>query len=104
MQESRAVQVGGNFSPGLGKPTMRILTRSDTNEAVQPLEIVRGWKFQLKKVVVLYYPISENKGADQLRGEAFPHMQNVGFLTPGLILYCLVGSRYTMFFVWPLNC
>ena len=50
------------------KKTMWILTRSDTNQAVQLLEMARGLKFCMKEVEVLYYPISENKGADQLRG------------------------------------
>ena len=29
--------------------------------------MARGWKFWIKKVEELYYPSSENKGADQLR-------------------------------------
>ena len=49
------------------KPTMWILTRSNTNQAVQPLEIAKGLKFCMKEVEVLYDPSSENKGADQLR-------------------------------------
>ena len=70
------------------KPTIWILTRSDTNQAIQPLEMARGWKFCIWEEEVLYYPSSENKDADQLRGyrEAdlrlcFSHMQIVGFLT-----------------------
>ena len=43
-------------------------TRSDTNRAVQSHKMVRGLKFQIKEVEGLYYPYSENKGADQLRG------------------------------------
>ena len=50
------------------KPTMWILTRSDTNQAGQPLKVARGLKFCIKEVEVLYYPSSENKDADQLRG------------------------------------
>ena len=42
-------------------------TRSDKNWAVQPQEMARGWKFRIKEVERLYYPCSENKGADQLR-------------------------------------
>ena len=42
-------------------------TRSDTNWAGQSKKIDRGWKFWIKKVEELYYPCSENKGADQLR-------------------------------------
>ena len=49
------------------KPTIRVPTRSDTNRAVQAQEMVRGWKFWNEKVEELYYPCSENKGADQLR-------------------------------------
>ena len=69
------------------KPTMWILTRSDTNQADQPLEMARGLKFCIKEGEGLYYPSSENKGADQLRGyheadlrHCFRILQNVGFL------------------------
>ena len=50
------------------KPTFWFPTRSDTNRAVQSLNMARGLKFRIQKVVGLYYPCSENKGADQLRG------------------------------------
>ena len=43
-------------------------TRSDTNRAVQSKKVARCLKFQIKEVEGLYYPCSENKGADQLRG------------------------------------
>ena len=43
-------------------------TRSDTNRAVQSLNMARGLKFRIQKVEGLYYPCTENKGADQLRG------------------------------------
>ena len=55
------------MSHNVRKPTMWILTRSDTNQAVQPLEIARSLKICIKEVEVLYYPSSENRGADQLR-------------------------------------
>ena len=42
-------------------------TWSDTNRAVQFLKMARGLKFQIHEVEGLYYPCSENKGADQLR-------------------------------------
>ena len=42
--------------------------RSNTNQAVQAQKMARYWKFWIKKVEELYYPCSENKGADQLRG------------------------------------
>ena len=47
---------------------MWILTRSDTKQAVQPLEKARGAKFCIQEVEVLYYLSRENKGADKLRG------------------------------------
>ena len=50
------------------KPVFGFPTRSDTNKAVQPQKIARGLKFRILKVEGLYYPCSENKGADQLRG------------------------------------
>ena len=45
-----------------------LLTRSDTNRAVQSQKMARGLKSRSKEVEGLYYPCSENKGADQLRG------------------------------------
>ena len=56
--------------------------------------MARGLTFLIQKVEVLYYPGSENKGADQLRGfrEAelrlymFLHIQKSGFLMTRLIL------------------
>ena len=49
------------------KPTILVLTRSDTNRAVQSQKIARSLKFRMKEEEGLYYPCSENKGADQLR-------------------------------------
>ena len=52
-----------------------------------------GLKFRIKEVEELYYPCSENKGADQLRGYrepdlrlCFSHMEKNGFLTAQLKL------------------
>ena len=42
--------------------------RFDTNRAVQAEKMARGLKFWFYKEEKLYYPSSENKGADQLRG------------------------------------
>ena len=50
------------------KPTIWVPTRSDNNQPVQSQKMVRGWKFWIEKEEDLYYPCSENKGADQLRG------------------------------------
>ena len=61
----------------MGKPTIWIPTKSDTNQAVQSQKIARSLK---------YYPLSENEGAVQLRGyregsaALFSPMQIVGFL------------------------
>ena len=43
-------------------------TWSDTMQVVQLQKMARGLKFWFKEVEGLYYPCSENKGADQLRG------------------------------------
>ena len=42
--------------------------RFDTNRAVQAQKQARSWKFWNYVEEELYYPSSENKGADQLRG------------------------------------
>ena len=52
----------------LRKPVFGVSDQSDTNRAVQPQKMARGLKFRLYVVEGLYYPCSENKGADQLRG------------------------------------
>ena len=52
----------------VGKPTMWFPNRSDTNKAVQLQKTARSMKFRTLEVQGLYYPCSENKGADQLRG------------------------------------
>ena len=40
------------------------LTRSDTNQAGQPLKVARGLKFCIKEVEVLYYQSSVNKDTE----------------------------------------
>ena len=50
------------------KPVFVFLTRSDTSRAVQPQKMTGGLKFRILEVEGLYYPCSENKGGDQLRG------------------------------------
>ena len=42
--------------------------RSDTNQAVQSQKQTGSLKFRIQKEKEVYYPCSENKGADQLRG------------------------------------
>ena len=50
------------------KPVFGVSDQVRTNRAVQPQKMARGSKFRVYVVEVLYYPYSENKGADQLRG------------------------------------
>ena len=52
------------------------------NRAVQPQKIARSLKFRITVVDGLYYPYSENKGADH--ASLFSHMQKSGFLTTRL--------------------
>ena len=49
------------------KPVFGVPDQVHTNQAVQPLKMAKGLKFRIKVVERLYYPYSENKGADQLR-------------------------------------
>ena len=56
------------FEPPLvEKPTMWFPNRSDTNRSVQLQKQARSLKFWSEVEEELYYPSSENKGADQLR-------------------------------------
>ena len=52
----------------MGKPTLWFPNRSDTNRAVQAQKQAKSLKFRIQEEEELYYPCSENKGADQLRG------------------------------------
>ena len=52
----------------MGKPTIWFPNRSDTNRPVQAQKRARSLKFRIYVEEELYYPSSENKGADQLRG------------------------------------
>ena len=50
------------------KPTVWFPNRSDTNRPVQTQKRARSLKFRIQVEEELYYPSSEKKGADQLRG------------------------------------
>ena len=52
----------------LGKPTVWFPNRSSTKQAEQSQKQAKSLKFWSKVEEELYYPSSENKGADQLRG------------------------------------
>ena len=51
----------------LRKPVFGVFDKADINQAVQLLKMARGLKFRIYEAEGLYYPCSENKGADQLR-------------------------------------
>ena len=68
------------------------LTRSDTNQAVQPQRMARGLKFQIRGIVLSI--CSEIKVTDQLPGYCgldlllfFSHRQNAGILITQLIYF-----------------
>ena len=50
----------------VGKPTMWFPNGSNTNQAVQAQKMARSLKFWIYVEEELYYPRSENKGADQV--------------------------------------
>ena len=83
-------------------------TRSYTNRAAQLRNEARDLKFQIKEVEGLYYPCSENKGADQLRGyrEAdlrlcFRICKNPVFSRRGSINY-IPGKNETYYFLFQM--
>ena len=51
------------------KPTVWFLNRSDINRAVQSQKMARRLEFWIYKEEEMYYPCSENKGANQLRSD-----------------------------------
>ena len=67
IQDCSVRQVRTVMSLCVRKQTICVPTRSDTNRAVQSQKMARGWTFCIYKEEELYYPCSENKGADQLR-------------------------------------
>ena len=78
----------------LRKPVFGISDQVRHKPGCTATEMAWGLKFRIQEVEEFYYPYSENKGADQLRGyrEAdmrllFSHMQKAGFLTTRLILF-----------------
>ena len=50
------------------KPVFGVSDQVPHNRAVQPRKMYSGLKFCILEVEGLYYPCSENKGTDQLRG------------------------------------
>ena len=50
------------------KQTLWFPNRSNTNQVVQSQKQARCLKTHIQEEVEVFYPCSENKGADQLRG------------------------------------
>ena len=78
----------------VGKPTMWFPNRSDTNRDVQAQKRARSLKFRIYKEE-LYYPSSENKGADQLRGYREADLR-LCFRTCRLLVFPRGGSIYVI--------
>ena len=83
----------------LRKPTIWVLTRSDTNQHVQSQTQARSLKFQMKEG--LYYPYSENKGADQLRSYCEADLR-LCFRLGKLLVFSCEGSH--MSYLMDLHC
>ena len=64
---------------------------SDTNQAVQLQKMARGLKFRINEEEGLYYQCSENKGADQLRGNREADLR-LCFLICKMFVFSLRGS------------
>ena len=60
------IKIASIFKPYLEKTCFRICKQQMSLVMGKPT--ARGLKFRIKEVEGLYYPCSENKGADQLRG------------------------------------
>ena len=73
------------------KPTVWVQTRSDTNRAVQAQKMVGGFKFCILVEEGLFYPCSENKVTDQLRGYREADLR-LCFLLCRLLVFSCGGS------------
>ena len=83
----------------MGNPTMWFPSSWDTNRPVQAQKRARSLEFWISVEEELYYPGSENKGADQLRGyreadlRLFSPMQIVGFPMRWLIMLAVTEEN-----------
>ena len=57
--------------------------------------MARGWKFYIKKVEELYYPCSENKGADQLRSYCEADLR-LCFRINKMLFFSLPGTYHNL--------
>ena len=76
---------------------MWFLNRSETNQPVQAQKQAKRLKFWIYKVEELYYPCSENKGADQLRSYCKADLHLCFHLCRLLVLPC--GGSYVVIFI-----
>ena len=74
--------------PVCENPTIWVPTRSDTNRPVQSQKQARSLKFRIEEEEGLYYPCSENKGTDQLRGYREADLRLCFRLCKLLVLSC----------------
>ena len=77
---------------------MWVSIRSDTNRALQAQKMARGWKFRIYKVEELYYPSSENRGANQLRSKliyasVFAYAECLFSYDAAQVLHCLCWHK-----------
>ena len=90
-----------NLSLCVRKPTIWIPTRSDTNQSVQLQKMVRSLKFWILKVEELYYPCSENKGADQLRSYCEADLRLCFRICKVLVFSCTGSFSLLLSWGWP---
>ena len=83
----------------MGKPTMWLSNRSDTNRSVQAQKRARSLKLRSYVEEELYYPSSENKGADQLRGYREADLR-LCFRLCRLLVFPWGGSYITVYLLW----
>ena len=77
----------------VGKPTMWFPNRPDTNRAAQAQNNTRSLKFRIEVEEELYYPCSENKGADQLRSYCEADLR-LCFRLSRLLVFPCGGSNF----------
>ena len=88
-----SIKYSHDMSRLVGKPTMWFPNRSDTNRPVQSQKRARSLKFWSKVEEELYYPSSEKKGADQLRGYREADLR-LCFRLCRLLVFPWGGSHY----------
>ena len=79
----------------VGKPTKWFPNRSDTNRSAQSQKRAGILKFRIQGEEELYYPSSENKGADQLRSYCEADLR-LCFRLGRLLVFPCGGSYYSI--------